>query len=103
VVLLLAASPVGALPGLLLAFTIAFFVAPPILLLGLQETALAPIVWTALGLYAALTIFLAARGGSLWLGGDHQEARVVWFWTVSLVAFALSLKFSADALERAWP
>ena len=103
IVLLLAASPVGAILGFFVGITIAFFVAPLIFLLHVPETMIPTIGWTLLGVYGALILFLLLRGVLIWLRGDHAEARLVWFWAISLAAIAMTLKLSSDSLVAAWP
>ena len=103
VVLLIVASPAGALPGFLLGITVAFFIGPAVSLLGIPGAGLAPIAWTLAALYALFVIFLAGLGARAWQTGDKTGARGMWGGAISLSAIALAAKLSTDSLVAAWP
>lgn len=103
VVLGLATTPIGAVPGFFVGVAIAFFVAPVVLLSGLDQAAWMPALWGLVGLYAALVLYHAGRGVIDWRAGRRDAARRRWAIALSLMALVPAVLWSGEALQRAWP
>jgi hypothetical protein len=103
VVLGLSTTPVGAVAGFFVGVAIAFFVAPVVLLSGLDQAAWMPVLWVLIGLYAALVLYHAGRGVIDWRAGRRDAARRRWAIALSLVALVPAVLWSGEALQRAWP
>lgn len=99
----LATTPVGAMLGFLGGITVAFFIAPVVLLLNVPESWLWPAAWALAAAYALLVLVLALRGALSWARGEAAAARGWFAGAISLAATAAVLKLSADALVAAWP
>lgn len=103
IVLGLAPTPVGAVAGFFVGVAIAFFVAPVVLLSGVDQAAWMPVLWVLIGLYAALVLYQAGRGAIDWWAGRPDAARRRWAIALSLAAAVPALLWSGEALQRAWP
>ena len=103
IVLLIVASPAGAILGLVLGFTVAFFVGPTLVLLKFPEAAFVPLLWTLGALYVLSIVGLAGLGIRAWVTGDRAGARGLWGVAISLAAFAWAAKLASASLVAAWP
>jgi hypothetical protein len=103
IALLIVASPAGAMLGLVLGFTVAFFVGPTLVLLKFPEAAFVPLLWTLAALYVLSIVGLAGLGVRAWLTRDLAGARGLWGVAISLAALAWAAKLASASLAAAWP
>ncbi|WP_066530722.1 hypothetical protein [Erythrobacter sp. CCH5-A1] len=106
--LMLASSPLGAMLGLFLAFTVAFFVAPFLwMLAGALGTDLNTIMQPALitlgVLYGAWALAVVAMLVTAIRNGNMPAARLHIATLAWLAAVPLILWLSSEALVKAWP
>jgi len=99
----LATTPLGAMLGFMEGITVAFFVAPIVLILKVPESWLWPLVWGLAAAYGTAVLVPAIRGAIAWSRGDAAAARGAFAGAISLAAIALILKLSMDSLDAAWP
>lgn len=106
--LLLSSSPLGAMLGLFLGFTVALFVAPMLWMLASAlgtdlNTIMQPALWTLGTAYGAAALFVLGLLVAAIRRGDMPAARLHFATLAWIIAVPAILYLSSEALVKAWP
>jgi len=106
--LLLSSSPLGAMLGLFLAFTVALFIAPMLWMLASAlgtdlDTIMQPTLWTLGIAYGAFALTVAGLLIAAIRRGDMSTARLRFATLAWIIAVPAILDLSSEALVKAWP
>ncbi len=106
--LLLSSSPLGAMVGLFLAFTVALFIAPMLWMLAGAlgtdlNTIMQPMLWTLGIAYGAFALALVGLLVAAIRRGDMSAARLRFATLAWIIAIPAILYLSSEALVDAWP